>query len=644
MGNIVNHIDSGGGASNSQSFSEASNGYSVGDVLQKISALTSKAQADVETNAESVLGIVETAGDPNFSVVTEGPATVTAHGLSLGKMVYLSQVSLGKITTAEPSTGVYKAIGFVKDANTIHVRIGDTVVIGEDSNYAFQHFALTGDGTSTNFDLPVDIAGTSQVLVEVNGKIQGPSNYTINGDGNGNPRRITFDEAPDLDVEINVHYLGIVKPVAEITPVSSTDYNSGTPVALASTPQTTLDNLDSASNFVFAHGLGVKPKEIQVILRCNTIDQNYAIGDEVSVNDVVVNGTTNAPFVTVASDTTNIELIFNRGAVSPLITDKISGTSSNFNLERWGVVVYANAEMGGTNGVISAVNTPATEFESLPISLSDTPGGQTLNLVKADSSFTQTHGLGVIPKSIDLVLKCNSTELGFDVGDEVDAKTLESNLGAGTTSSQVPSQLFTLWKSPTEIGVSITFRGASAYCNISRKDTGVDTAIDLSKWNLVIRANSELGGYKGDRGPAGTGKIAQVKFDEVVGSFTSTGNIPNDATIPQNNEGDLFAQVQITPTNPDSTLIIEGIVPTSNSTGGGNALFRDNESDAFFSNITSGGGNTFKKLILANGTSTRTYTWRVGAVSGSKDYNDDGGTGTHGGIITSTLTVTEILP
>lgn len=629
MGNIVNHIDSGGGASNSQSFSEASNGYSVGDVLQKISALTSKAQADVETNAESVLGIVETAGDPNFSVVTEGPATVTAHGLSLGKMVYLSQVSLGKITTAEPSTGVYKAIGFVKDANTIHVRIGDTVVIGEDSNYAFQHFALTGDGTSTNFDLPVDIAGTSQVLVEVNGKIQGPSNYTINGDGNGNPRRITFDEAPDLDVEINVHYLGIVKPVAEITPVSSTDYNSGTPVALASTPQTTLDNLDSASNFVFAHGLGVKPKEIQVILRCNTIDQNYAIGDEVSVNDVVVNGTTNAPFVTVASDTTNIELIFNRGAVSPLITDKVSGTSSNFNLERWGVVVYANAEMGGTNGVISAVNTPATEFESAPVVL-----GTAATTWKTQDNFIFPHGLSQKPKSVRVVLINNDPEHGYSVGDELGLWGFEAaslNTPAMVVADSTNIQLLPDPALPT--------------IQITRKDSPYDNqTADLTKWAVKVYANSELGGYKGDRGPAGTGKIAQVKFDEVVGSFTSTGNIPNDATIPQNNEGDLFAQVQITPTNPDSTLIIEGIVPTSNSTGGGNALFRDNESDAFFSNVTSGGGNTFKKLILANGTSTRTYTWRVGAVSGSKDYNDNGGTGTHGGIITSTLTVTEILP
>jgi hypothetical protein len=626
MGNIVDHIETvgSGGASNVQSYSLASNTFAVGKVIRKTASDYALADSDDEATSDEVLGVVTTAGDPSFSVTTEGPATLTAHGFTGN--VYLS--TNGDLTDVVPTSGVYKQIGIVTGTDTIHVRIGDTIVIGGDSNYAFQHFVLTGDGTSTNFDLPVDIAGTSQVLVEVNGKIQGPSNYTINGDGNGNPRRITFDEAPDLDVEINVHYLGIVKPVAEITPVSSTDYNSGTPVALALTSTTDISNIQSNDNFSFAHGLGVKPKDVNIVLRCLGTDLNYSIGDELGIA-----GFTRGSFsiATVNVSSTNIELYFDKTATGIItIVDKSTNLPGTIDLSKWGVVVYANAEMGGTNGVISAVNTPATEFESAPVVL-----GTAATTWKTQDNFIFPHGLSQKPKSVRVVLINNDPEHGYSVGDELGLWGFEAaslNTPAMVVADSTNIQLLPDPALPT--------------IQITRKDSPYDNqTADLTKWAVKVYANSELGGYKGDRGPAGTGKIAQVKYETIIGDgITGTGIIPQDDTLPQNTEGDLLLTVQITPKNPDSTLIIEPSIHVSQAVG--LALFIDDNTDATFATREFGTYDQNAKWFLpSGGTNTRTYKLRIGLTGAGTWYlNYGSGANNLGGIISSVMSVTEILP
>jgi len=614
-------------------YSQASNGFSVGDWVYLSGSSVVLASATSSAKAEPMLGVVSSAGDPEFEIVNEGEATVSSHGFTVGENLYLSASLNGEATTTAPLIGVYKQLGFVKDANTIYVRIGDTMEIGgNDTLRTYQEYSFSGDGSSVNFDLPINVANAETVLVDVGGVFQPASSYTIIGDGSGNPRRIQFSEAPFDGDDIYVRYLGVIEEVSVNAPVSSTDYNSGTPVALSLVSGTTLTNLQAIGNFVFAHGLGVIPKDVEVVLRCLDTEHGYSIGEELGIDSVEADSSFLDPYqaACISRDSTNVYVNLNRETSnsSYQISDRTSGDRVQIDLSKWGVVVYANAEMGGTNGVIQAVNTPATEFESAEVIL-----GTNATTFKTNDNFTFAHGLVQKPKSVRPVLICQSAEHGYSVGDEV-------GFGERGSSNDVLMSL-----SADSTNVQVLFdTNASTKIGIIAKDDNNETIIDLTKWAVKVYANSELGGYKGDRGPAGTGKIAQIKYDEIIGPSDNTGVIPEDTTIPQSSEGHELLSVTITPKNPDSTLIIEeDIISSVNLI---RAVFKDNEVNAFAAAGTSGGLQPLKIYIPASGTNTRTYKLKVGRPTAGTNYMNQGNAGisTFGNILRSTFTVTEILP
>lgn len=109
------------GVSQSQAFTQAAHGFSVGNAVY-FNGTWAKAQA----NAASTLceGIVIAVADVNtFTVHVPGGAfvTLTAHGLgSAGSPLYLSASVAGGMTTTPPSSPNYlQTMGQVIDANTI---------------------------------------------------------------------------------------------------------------------------------------------------------------------------------------------------------------------------------------------------------------------------------------------------------------------------------------------------------------------------------------------------------------------------------------------------------------------------------------------------------------------------------------------
>ena len=153
MSNTQDHIGAGpgggGGGGSTSTFSQAGNTYLVGDWILKLDALaaeaTGPAKADEAVNAEPLFGVITTAGDPSATVTSAGLATIPSHGLSLGKNIYLDQTVSLSVTTIAPTSGVYKSVGFVIDANTIDVRIGDTVELGGSNN---NNWVITGATTN----------------------------------------------------------------------------------------------------------------------------------------------------------------------------------------------------------------------------------------------------------------------------------------------------------------------------------------------------------------------------------------------------------------------------------------------------------------------------------------------------------------
>jgi hypothetical protein len=622
---------------------QASHGYSVLDVLKKIEGLATseKAQADSVDNVEPLFGIVSEVTDANtVQVCTGGSVSITSHGLPLGANLYLSQVSLGKITTTAPTTGIYKAIGYVDTVDRIVVRVGDTVDLdGDYVDGVFETYTFTGDGSSVNFDFPTDIANKDSVLIEVNGHIQ--TDFIVIGDGNGNPRRIQFSEAIPDGWEGVIKYLGLLKAVNPITPVSSTDYNSGTPVPLSLISTTDADFLQDVSAFEFSHGLGQTPKDINVVLRCLDAEHGYSTGDELSVNAFFCI-TSNEPFISVTANTSLIEVLFYRspGAEIEIVSkDYVGGNNIvvRIDLSKWGVVVYANAEMGGTNGVISAVNTPATEFESAVETV-----GSDATTFRANSNFIFAHGLSQKPKEVRPVIVCLSPDQGYSIGDELPLEAMGSASSPGQVSYYVDS---------TNIAIQVDEVGTPTF-SIPLKGTGDYAGMTLDSWGFKVYANSELGGYKGDQGPAGTGKIAQVKEHIRTDhqNFPSApGNvIPADDSIPQSNEGVQIFSIDFTPKNPDSKLIFEicGVFWANLSDSPYIlSLLEDNKTDAIAAAGTFDGVGSVKFTLPANGTHTRTYKVNLGVDTQAEMTINGASTNRwFGGVSQSQFSITEILP
>ncbi len=147
------------------------------------------------------------------------------------------------------------------------------------------------------------------------------------------------------------------------------------------------------------------------------------------------------------------------------------------------------------------------------------------------------------------------------------------------------------------------------------------------------------------------GDVVQVQRYETGASATGTTTIPDDDTIPQNTEGDQYMSVSITPTNANSTLKIDVVAMWGNSAGqnAGIALFQDSTANAIAAirdrNDVSNGGvtSTLTHYMTAGTTSSTTFKVRIGGDSaGTTTFNGTQGNRLYGGVMASSITVTEI--
>jgi hypothetical protein len=89
-----------------KSVTQASHGFSVGNVVRSsgVAGQYAKAQADTASNAE-VVGIVSVVTDgSNFTLLTGGALTTGVPAATAGTVVFLDPSTAGAMTTTEPST------------------------------------------------------------------------------------------------------------------------------------------------------------------------------------------------------------------------------------------------------------------------------------------------------------------------------------------------------------------------------------------------------------------------------------------------------------------------------------------------------------------------------------------------------------
>ena len=148
-------------------------------------------------------------------------------------------------------------------------------------------------------------------------------------------------------------------------------------------------------------------------------------------------------------------------------------------------------------------------------------------------------------------------------------------------------------------------------------------------------------------------KFVQIVSTQTGAVATGTTSIPLDDSIPQISEGDQYMSVSITPTSATNKLFIQVVTNTSADSIKTNtaALFVDSTANALaaVSNTTRSGGDllivSFNHNMTAGSTSAMTFKVRIGTDSGGTlTFNGSGGSRRYGGVIASSITITEYTP
>ena len=149
------------------------------------------------------------------------------------------------------------------------------------------------------------------------------------------------------------------------------------------------------------------------------------------------------------------------------------------------------------------------------------------------------------------------------------------------------------------------------------------------------------------------GQVVQVVNTQTGAVASGTTVIPKDDTIPQNNEGDEYMTLAITPTQTSNKLKIDVVFVGGNSVNGiltQFALFQDTTAGALaVASTVQVNGNqdvgtcSFTHFMNAGTTSSTTFKVRAGASSAATvTFNGHSAGRIYGGVSASSITITEI--
>lgn len=181
---------------------------------------------------------------------------------------------------------------------------------------------------------------------------------------------------------------------------------------------------------------------------------------------------------------------------------------------------------------------------------------------------------------------------------------------------------------------------------------------DGTNWHLVSTTVVDLARATGNLSSGAVtvsnifdGGVVQVVNTQDGAVATGTTAMPNDDTIPQNTEGDEYMTLAITPKSTTNKLKIEVVFngAASGDTYLSVALFQDSTAGALASAMgqIGGGGRpetiVFTHYMTAGTASETTFKVRAGSDStATVTFNGFSGAGKHGGVIASSITITEI--
>jgi len=147
-------------------------------------------------------------------------------------------------------------------------------------------------------------------------------------------------------------------------------------------------------------------------------------------------------------------------------------------------------------------------------------------------------------------------------------------------------------------------------------------------------------------------RLVQVVNTTTGTMATGTTLMPNDNTIPQNDEGIELMTLAITPTHASNKLLIEVVIAAIDSNAGNYmhaALFQDSTANALasYGGIHMGSdeaeGMAFSHYMTTGGTSSTTFKVRAGGSnSNTTTFNGRTAGAKMGGTLASSITISEM--
>lgn len=177
------------------------------------------------------------------------------------------------------------------------------------------------------------------------------------------------------------------------------------------------------------------------------------------------------------------------------------------------------------------------------------------------------------------------------------------------------------------------------------------TKVKASMVDSDVATQAELDAVSAVASEKLAGDVVQVVNVQTGAMATGTGVIPWDDTIPQITEGTEFMTLAITPTSATNVLLIEvdALLNASNVNYLIGALFKNSDADALAAMAVYQEGASrpqplnFKHKMTAGGASAITFKFRAGTSGASTvTFNGEVGARKFGGIIASSITITEI--
>jgi hypothetical protein len=189
---------------------------------------------------------------------------------------------------------------------------------------------------------------------------------------------------------------------------------------------------------------------------------------------------------------------------------------------------------------------------------------------------------------------------------------------------------------------------------------GIGDLDDLSDVTISSPATNDVLKYNGSAwvngAVSGSGSVVvQVVNTQTGAVATGTTLIPHDDTIPQNTEGDQYMTLAITPSSATNTLKIDVVVHLSNSAANQwhtAAIFQDSTANALAAGIsrfeptaTAMSIVAFSHYMTSGTTSSTTFKVRAGCqLAGTTTFNGQAGARLLGGVLASSITITEYIP